>query len=148
VFYTGKQPGITASVPVTSSSGREFVIGFDILLSEISEFTVKMPDARHGKVFVLTEDDRVIGLPRAPQFNTADARKKAVLTPLLELGDPVSAAALRRWEDLGRPQHDPLRFFAEDQHWWSGFRAFELAPGRRFWIGVVLPESDFLVDGE
>jgi serine/threonine protein kinase len=148
VFYTGKQPGITASVPVTSSSGREFVIGFDILLSEISEFTVKMPDARHGKVFVLTEDDRVIGLPRSPQFNTAEARKKAVLTPLLELDDPISTAALRRWEDVGRPQHDPLRFYAEGQYWWSGFRAFELAAGRRFWIGVVLPESDFLVDGE
>lgn len=147
VFFTGKQPGITASLPVTSSSGREFVIGFDILLSEISEFTVTMPDTRHGKVFVLTEDDRVIGLPRAPQFNTAQARKDAVLTPLLDLGDPVPAAALKQWIDGGRPVHDPLRFTEENQAWWSGFRSFDLAPGRQFWIGVVLPESDFYVDG-
>lgn len=146
VFFTGKQPGITASVPVTSSTGREFVIGFDILLSEISEFTVKMPDARHGKVFVLTEDDLVIGLPRARQFNTPEARKDAVLTPLLELGDPVPAAALQAWDDEGRPLHMPMRFDAEGQSWWSGFRSFELTR-RRFWIGVVLPESDFFVTG-
>jgi serine/threonine protein kinase len=143
VFYTGKQPGVTASIPVTSSSGREFVIGFDILLSEISEFTVRVPDARHGKVFVLSEDDRVIGLPRAPRFTTAEGRKEAILRPLAELGDAVSAGALVSWDEQGRPVHEPLRFFADEQYWWAGFRSFDLAERRRFWIGVVLPESDF-----
>jgi hypothetical protein len=145
-FFTTKEPGITASMPVTSSSGRPFVLGVDMLLTDLSAFTMTMADSKEAKVFVLTEDFRVIGLPRSDRFTTPEAKLEAVLTPLGDLGEPVSAAALQQWEQAGRVEGEPFRFELQDTAWWSGFRRFELAAEHALWIGVVLPEADFEVD--
>jgi serine/threonine protein kinase len=147
-FYSTQEPGITAAMPADNAEGRRFVLGIDVSLSNISAFTIDMPDSQHGKVFVVNEDDRVIGLPRAEHFADVQARNKAVLQPLLELGEPVSAAAFSEWNDRDRADHKPFRFVVDDHVWWSGFRHFDLGEGRRFWIGVVLPESDFVVPDE
>jgi serine/threonine protein kinase len=145
IFYTTKEPGITAAMPADDPHGRRFVLGIDVSLSDISAFTIDMPDSQHGKVFVVSEDDRVIGLPRADGFDSAEARNQAVLRPLVELGEPVSATALAEWNARDRTDDKPFRFLVENQPWWSGFRHFDLGDTRRFWIGVALPESDFVI---
>jgi hypothetical protein len=141
-FYTSRQPGITASIAARSPSGRRFVLGVDLSLADISAFTMNMPDSEHGKVFVLTEDDRVIGLPRSPTFD-GEAMSSALLQPLTALGEPVPTRALEQWSDSGRATDRPFRFITEGQAWWSGFRPFALGPSVQLWIGVVLPEADF-----
>ena len=147
-FYSTQEPGITAAMPADSPNGRRFVLGIDVSLSDISAFTINMPDSQHGKVFVVSEDDRVIGLPRARRFESAEARNQAVLRPLAEIDEPISVAALAEWDARSRGEGKPFRFVVDDQVWWSKFRTFELGTTRRFWIGVVLPESDFVVSDE
>ena len=145
-FFTTKQPGMTAARTAHSPGGRDFVIGVDMLLSDLSEYTMRMPnadrDGQHGKVFVLDARHQVIGLPASPQFEDVDARIEAVLQPLDELGEPVSAEALRTWTEAGM-KAEPFRIEAAGQAWWAGFRSFELDPTHPLWIGVVLPEADF-----
>ena len=145
-FYTTKQPGLTAAITTKSPSGLDFVIGVDMLLSDLSEYTMRMPnadrDGQHGKVFVLDARHHVIGLPYSPKFEDLDARIEAVLQPLDEIGEPVSAEALRTWNEGGM-QAEPFRIEASGQAWWAGFRSFELDATHPLWIGVVLPEADF-----
>jgi hypothetical protein len=145
-FFTTNEPGITASTPAASPSGRRFVLGVDMLLTDLSAFTMTKPEAKEAKMFVLTEEFRVIGLPRSDRFATPEAKLQAVLSPLGDLGEPVSAAALQQWEQTGRVEREPFRFELQEQAWWSGFRRFELGEERSLWIGVVLPEADFEVD--
>ncbi|MEM6291564.1 MAG: protein kinase [Myxococcota bacterium] len=145
-FFTTKEPGMTAAVTATSRSGRRFVLGVDMLLTDLSTFTMRMPSTRHGeqhgKVFVLDAEHRVVGLPRSPKFDDDAAKLEAVLKPLEELGEPVSTEAVSMWTDGGM-QAEPFRIEADGQAWWTGFRSFELDEARSLWIGVVLPEADF-----
>lgn len=151
IFYSAQQPGLTAAVATKSPGGRTFVLGVDMLLTDLSEFTMRMTQSEgrheHGKVFVIDEASRVVGLPGDDAFATEAARREAVLTPLPELGEPISAAALAAWRAQGSTFGQPFRFEAEGQAWWSGFRAFELSSTRQLLIGVALPETDF-ADGE
>ena len=147
-FYTTREVGITASMTAKSPTGRDFVIGMDLSLADLSAFTQSMPESEHGKVFVMTEDDRVLGLPRSERFADAAARKEALLQPVTEIGDPVAGGALRQWEARDRAPETPFRFVQDGPVWWSGFRSFDLGLDSRMWIGVVLPEADFDVPAE
>ena len=145
-FFTTRQPGMTAARTAKAPDGRSFVIGVDMLLTDLSEFTMRMPNTgqgeQHGKVFVLDAQHRVIGLPRSDKFSAEDAKLEAVLQPLGDIGEPISAEALRAWTEGGMEQQ-PFRIEASDQAWWTGFRSFELDATHPLWIGVVLPEADF-----
>ncbi len=145
-FFSTKQPGMTAARTAQSPEGRDFVLGVDMLLTDLSQFTMRMPhggeDQDHGKVFVLDAQHRVIGLPRDQKFADRSAQLEAVLQPLSEIGEPVSSEALRAWID-GGTQPDPFRIVAQGQAWWTGFRSFDLDASHPLWIGVVLPEADF-----
>ncbi len=145
-FFTTKQPGVTAARTAKSPGGRDFVLGIDMLLTDLSDFTMRMPHTdrgdQHGMVFVLDAQRRVIGLPRSPKFVDDAAKLQAVLQPLDEIGEPISAEALRSWE-TGGMKTEPFRIEAAGQAWWTGFRSFELDATHPLWIGVVLPEADF-----
>jgi hypothetical protein len=52
-FFTSKEPGITASLAHRSSTGRTIILGFDILLADISLYTAQLTIGEHGRVFVL-----------------------------------------------------------------------------------------------
>lgn len=145
LFFTRQEAGITASMPIRSPAGRQFVIGVDVPLSDLSTHTMDLSDSELGKIFVVTDDDRVVALPRAPQFADPDARKAAALQPIGSLGDPVPALAVAQWHLQGTDNDGRFRLEAQGQPWWGSFRRFELGPDRGFWIAVVLPERDFVV---
>jgi serine phosphatase RsbU (regulator of sigma subunit) len=145
-FFTTKDPGITASLAFRDADGIDHVVGFDVLLNDISSYTTG-PDlavSEGGRVFI-TEDEtlEVLGLPRDPRFATEAARKAAVRTPVGELGvaSVQEAVAAHRLQDAGA---EPFRFDSGGHGWWGGVRAFPLSPDRVLRIGVVVPDSDLL----
>lgn len=147
IFFTTKDPGITASIKwKPAPNAPAHVTAFDVLLIDISLFTNKLAPSDNGSAFVLTQDLEVIGLPRGDRFAGADNIKASVLKPYDELAVPELAAAVESWQRTGAKK--PLRFEAGGGEWWAGFRAFHLGPERNFWIGVVVPEDDILGDIE
>jgi adenylate cyclase len=169
-FFTTKDPGITAAMTwkPPGENVLPHVVGYDLLLTDISQFTTHMEVSRHGKAFVLTDRGRMVGLPadqrykksadqrskkRSDQrFNTdadpanpRDAVKAAVLKPAAALGIPEVTAAVAAWK---QKQRKPGCFTYEsgDKRWWAGFRKFRVGPHRNFWIAVVVPESDFTAE--
>jgi adenylate cyclase len=144
-FFTTGEPGITASLrwrdPRDPENPR--VIAFDVLLSDISRFTTELPVSPHGKVLIVTEDERVAGLPRDDRFTTAAEIRAHVLQPIRELGLPELDDGIRAWTALGRVPGSVFPFESGGERWWAGGRVFPLGE-RRFRIAVLAPQRDFL----
>jgi serine phosphatase RsbU (regulator of sigma subunit) len=144
-FFTTKDPGITASVAFRGPDGRTRVLGLDVLLTDISTFTTGLDFHGNGKVFVLTDDDRLIGLPRGPRFTGPESFKPALLKRPAELDSPLTRDGSRAL--LGKERLDvATRFTSAGGAWWGQVRRFDLGGGRHVIIGVAVPESDLLGD--
>ncbi|MHC4548578.1 MAG: SpoIIE family protein phosphatase [Planctomycetota bacterium] len=140
-FFTTKEPGITASVTFAAGAGRVGVLGFDVLLKDISRFTRKAFVSAHGTMCVLTDDDRVIGLPGIARFEDSAARTEAYLKSPRELGVPVVTDAVAR---LPAGERGPVEFESEGELWLGGTKDFWLAGDRKLWIAVMVPLRDLL----
>ena len=143
-FFTTKEPGITASVRFDPGDGLDHVIGFDVLLSDISRFTMSLRVSKHGKALVLTDEGLVIGLPRDEHSQSAGGRPAALLKQPHELGLTVIVDAMRALTARPEDQHEPLRFLSNGQFWWGDAMSFSLAADQALSIAVVVPESDLL----
>lgn len=141
-FFTTKDSGITASTTFVSPDGRVYVVGFDVLLDDISKFTVNLPVQEHGMVIVLTGDDRMVGLPADPRFQDYEARKAMLLQTPDKLGTQFAIDANNAFNEHTGLETDPFRFESEGQSWWAMGKPMHLAPGRELLIAVVVPESD------
>lgn len=145
-FFTTGEPGITASVVFDPGDGLQRVIGFDVLLRDVSEFTTGLAVTRRGLAFVLTEDGRVIGLPRDARFDDPEARSAALLRRPAELGLPILVDASRAFRRVVEPVGKPFRFESGAEAWWGQTRSVALSPSRSLLAAVVLPEADLLGD--
>lgn len=145
-FFTNKVPGITAAIAYRSQNGPLNVVGFDILLEDISRFTQELRVAQSGMVAVLTEDNQVIGLPRHPRLDDAAVRKSMLLNKPSELGVPEIYDAAQAYLALAGQSSDPFRFTSGDTLWWAGVSDYQLGAQRKLRIAVMVPESDLLGD--
>ncbi|HBX50059.1 MAG: hypothetical protein A2275_07590 [Bacteroidetes bacterium RIFOXYA12_FULL_35_11] len=145
IFFTHQIPGITASMrsfcPYTKKTS---IIQYDILLSEISEFTISEHTTANSKTFVLTNDLKVIGLPNEPKFNNPDSISKYVLKEFNKIGSGVLESSVNNWKQLGENYSDAFSLEINDEKWWIKISRFELGKNRLFLIGVAVLENDFL----
>jgi serine phosphatase RsbU (regulator of sigma subunit) len=143
-FYTTKEPGITASVTFEPDDGIDHVVGFDVQLSEISEFTRQLRVGTRGLVFVLTDGGEVIGLPFDPRYDDPAIKRLALLKRPEELELAIASDAADSLAAEAAVGGDPIRFASGETAWWGQMRPFALAADRRLWIAGVVPESDLL----
>jgi len=141
-FFTTKDPGITASQMWINSHGTKHVFGFDLMLTDISVFTSNLQIIENGKVFILTDDDRVLGLPHDKKFNARDSMKANVLKPYSEIGVPVIGKSKTKWDASGNTE-ECYSFDHGGEKWWGTISEYQLGQNTLH-IGVVAPESDFL----
>ncbi|MFH2142130.1 MAG: cache domain-containing protein, partial [Bacteroidota bacterium] len=136
-------PGITAATKAKSKKSGEYnIVQWDILLSDISEFTRQLAFSENGRVFLLSENNEVLGLPADKRFENTDSLRKYVLLHYDSAGYiPMSCAMHSEHE-----QAKPFPFMINVSAWWGCISKYELDNGRHFLIGVVVPESDFLSD--
>ena len=160
-FFTTRDAGMTVSAKWRHASGQVRVVAFDLLLMDLSRFTVDRRPTANGYVFVMFRDSSLLGLPtderwadeasqrealRNPEERRGKptaADKAAVLMTAEELELPVIAAAVEEWRRACAGPLDHFRYTIGGEAWWGGFRRFTLH-GPELWIGVVAPESDFL----
>ena len=143
-FFTSQEPGITVSTTFTATDGSIGVIALDLRLMDISLFTSGLAVSEHGMALVLTELGQVLGLPSHEKFENAEAIRQAVLSRPEELGIGVLVDAVAAWRATGGDAARTVQFSSEGEDWWVGTHPFELDGGRRFWVAIVVPESDFL----
>ena len=141
-FFTTGDPGITASTHWRLADGRDFVLGLDVTLRDLSQATLKARVGLSGLALVLTDDARVLTLPAKPEDVPAQAWLGRVLKPVAQLELPAVTAALARWRELEQPQNDVLMFEVGATRWLASVRAYDLG-GHRFWVLVLAPAMDF-----
>jgi serine phosphatase RsbU (regulator of sigma subunit) len=143
-FATTGEPGITASFPYTAGNDTTTcVIAYDLKLFDISLFTSRLAVSDSGKLFILTEDTLVIGLPHDRRFITSGSIKQFILKPIDTLAVDEMSVAFHFWGKQVKSS-DAFRFSSGGEEWWGRFVDYPLNPTRKLLIGVVVPESDFV----
>ncbi len=151
VFHTTRQTGITASTMYDGGDGMNYVIAVDVLLEDISAFTMKLEPSERGMAFIVSDKRQVIGLPRHERFNDEAGRREGMLKEPPELGIEVLRDGAAAIEELQANQKMTLdegivRIRSEGEYWWAGAKRFDVSPGRYVWIAVAVPEVDVLGD--
>ncbi len=141
-FYTTREPGMTASIAARDPGGALVSVTYGILLDELSRYTRAQEPTPNGRVFVVSDSGWLIGHPRDGRFDHPAERAAVALQPVERLGDPVSLAWAAAWRARAADSVTVLPLAVGDARWWGGFRSFNIARGRRFWIGTMVPESD------
>jgi serine phosphatase RsbU (regulator of sigma subunit) len=141
VFFTTKDPGITASVTFDAGAGITGTLGFDLMLRDITRFTQALTAGPNGKVFVTTDDGRLLGLPALERFERKGARLSSLLETPEEIGEPLILDATAA---LAGSESGPVRFDSEGQAWIGASRPFHLDPGTTLRVVVAVPESDLV----
>lgn len=141
-LFTSREPGMSASFAAREPSGALVIVAYDILLDAVSRYTRAQRPSPNGRVFVVSDSGWMIGLPRDARFEDREQRAAFTLVPVERLGDPALDAWAAAWRSRGQDVTLTRSLEVGDDAWWVGYRAFDLAPGRRFWVGVVMPESD------
>jgi PAS domain S-box-containing protein len=143
VFQSTQDPGITAAVRWTDkSTGKQFVLAFDVLLTDLSRSTRELAYSKNGQVALLTADGKVLGLPGRGGFDSDEALKKAVLQEPGKIGLPVLAAALQT--TANGSVRIPPSASGRNESWLVRLERLSFG-NQEFRVALLAPESDFEV---
>ncbi len=147
IFFTTREPGITASVYSFSEKGDTIITAFDVLLKDVNRISQDIQVTPNGMVCILTRDNlRVAGLPALERFMDPDSVNHYILQNINDLDIPVLSEALINWEENARPP-DPFRFKHRRNNWWVGIQPISTAETDNiFYAVVLLPEKDFMAE--
>jgi two-component system, sensor histidine kinase and response regulator len=143
IFFTTKEPGITASMRWTAKDGSKYVIAHDVRLIDIAEFTTRMTFGSQGKAALFLKEGKLIAPPRDPRFNDRAAINQALLKTPEELELPEFSEAFGLWQAKPATDRGLHQFTRPDGRWISLFRPIE-GNASGMLLGVVAPESDFV----
>ena len=143
-LFTTKAPSISAAVAARDPSGEILIVSYDLPLDEIAQFTRSVRPSPRGMLFVLTDDGRLLGPPRETLTDNQPDADVPALQLVAQSGSPRVADAVATWQADHGGQPDRFRLALDGETWWAGFTPFEIGSGHRFWIGMLLPESDLI----
>jgi signal transduction histidine kinase len=143
-LFTTKAPSISAAVAARDPSGEILIVSYDLPLDEIAQFTRSVRPSPRGMMFVLTDDGRLLGPPRETLTDNKPDADAPALQLVAQSGSPHVADAVATWQADHGGQPDRFRLALDGETWWAGFTPFEIGSGHRFWIGMLLPESDLI----
>ncbi len=146
-FFTTGDPGITASIRLQAAGQRhaapvDGVLGLDLKLRDLSRVTMTTPVGREGLAVVLTDDARVLALPRNVH-QEADATWAArVLQPATDMGVPALSAVVQRWQAGGRQAMAVQTVDVAGVPWLASGQPYGLG-AQRLWVFTLAPLADF-----
>jgi serine phosphatase RsbU (regulator of sigma subunit) len=145
-FFTTKDPGITASLTVTPENGAaDITLAFDVLLTDISKFTVGLLVSENGQVMVMSDEDyRVIGLPRSLRKPESGERITFFLKTPDEIGIPTLSKMIRTVNEGHALWREVVQIEIDGEPCWAGIRKYPLSGDRLLHIAVIIPEKDIL----
>ena len=141
-FVSTGEFGMSAVVRWTSPAGKKLVMTTDITLLDLTYLTQKIKVAKSGLAAVLTEDGKMLGLPRHKQLETVDAIKAGGLTPVDRLAIRPLTSAFRSWQTENRPDSSLVRFDVEGTPWLASFRPIHLT-NQSIWVSILAPAQEF-----
>ena len=146
IFFTTKDPGMTASVRLSKSpTGGPVVLAFDNGLIDLSRITSALKIGERGRMALMTQDGRMVGVPNHPQVQDDNDIRRFVLKRPADTGFDQLAAAWDLWAKSGNPYNQPLRFKSAGDEWLATFVPVRLGE-QNMVIAATAPIEDFLPD--
>lgn len=140
-FYSEKTPGITASAWFNDAKGRRCVIAFDVLLSDLNEFTRSLRVGRYGTLTFVDSAGWPIESPEELE-STASERESTPPTQQ-NFNRPETFAAVQALSSRSQLDDSAVSFTQGRRVWWADSQPFLLSAGRKWQAVVLVPESDF-----
>lgn len=140
IFFTDREPGISASFPIRDSSGdTAAVVGIDVALAQLSEFLGAQRIGESGVAFIVDESGKLIAYPGATLATVNGDAFRAATIDEIGVGPAKDAFAARAQSSRARLIVDSggVRYIAS-------FTPLPTEFGRSWLIGIVVPEADFL----
>ncbi len=141
LFHTKQTPGVTGAVSyrIPDDEQRGFVLGLDLPLDGILAELSRLQVGEGGSAFLLETDGSVLLPPdrdeqRDTRFPVSLAAERFPAGPVLE--------AVQTWKGMERPAQQAFSF-SSDGAWWARLQPMGMRQDG-LWLGVALPEGDFL----
>ena len=142
-FFTTGDPGITASTRIALRDGRDFVIGMDLMLRDLSTLTMNTKVSQRGMALVLTEDLRVLALPTAPPGIDRTDWLRNILKKSADLKLGPLSDALNEWHQRNKVVGDGVSsFHSNGEAWLARMQSYRLGK-TQLWVLTLAPETDF-----
>ncbi len=142
IFYTTRDAGLTAAMQWRGADGSRYIIGHDVRLAELAEYTTRLNLGDRGKAALFTDDGKLLAPPGDPRFFDAAGINQVLLKDATEAALPDLAAGHADWLMKGQPQNHVGSFARPDGRWFSLFHPMNIST-RQIWIGVLAPEDEF-----
>ncbi|THF57195.1 response regulator [Pseudothauera rhizosphaerae] len=144
IFYTTGDPGVTVARQWRAADGSRYVIGHDVTLIDLSQYSSQLQVGGEGFSMLMAEAGmKVVGLPRRGRFEEDAAMREAMLKTPLELDIPSLSGGFGRWQASGQAGDRLLPYESGGAHWFAYFRPLILGT-QPFWLGLFAPEKDFV----
>lgn len=138
IFYTEQKPGVTASTRLLDVDGKNYVVGVDITLDQLSTFLASLKIGATGRALIIDGQGRLIAAPKSEKLMKPVG--ETVEPPRLDkIGDPVLTAAFDRFRVEGQGR----RVFELDGEAYVSSATPLPDKTRDWWILIVVPEADF-----
>jgi serine phosphatase RsbU (regulator of sigma subunit) len=141
VFFTTKDLGITVSKKWERRAEDTCVFAFDVMLKDLCNFTRDLKIEEHGKVFILTEDHRLLGLPNETLFDSEDSVKQYLLKPIEDF--PIEGyQELMEQARKDDTNWNWIEYRAMGKEWVASLFHYQLG-NRRLVVGEIALRADF-----
>ncbi len=139
--------GVTASLTFETPDGSDYVVSFDVLLRDISTFTMDLRLKESGSVTVLYGDElddelAVIGLPAGVAETPEEAIEKYLLAPPSAVGGPLVDYVAAMTAAPSDTQLEPRRFASGGKQWWGAGARYG-SPARVLILALV-PQNELV----
>ena len=139
VFFTAKEPGITASSRYQTPEGRDYVVGVDIALADLSRFLAGLKIGDSGRAMLIGDQGRVIAYPQAESVVRRSSAEPTTAR-VDEVGDDAAAGAYDRFRVDG-PGRKTIT--VDDKRYLTALTPLQTV-GRDWSVLLLAPEKDFI----
>ena len=120
-----------------------YVAAFDVPLVVIYQAAAKLKTTPNGISFIISGNDRVL-IPAAGPLPAETTVNGVGPLELRQIENPIIAKAVELLDHQATTPTVPFHFQYEGKDWWAGFNPIRTTNKSIFWIGTLIPESDFL----
>jgi adenylate cyclase len=154
-LHASGKPGITVSSPVLPSGTFVGAVGVDIILEELSEFLKTLEIGVTGRAFITNAEGATIALHDYDQVVALgnDGQTRLNRIPLVEDTAVATSYALvreqlglRDGQDLAIDTPQDFSFVDGGTKYLAYYTPFPSDFGLDWFVGVVVPENDFVAD--
>ncbi|MFZ4482187.1 MAG: hypothetical protein ACOYNZ_20095, partial [Rhodoferax sp.] len=146
MFIASGLPGMTAATHwKDETTGHHWVIALDVKFTDFSHFTNRLTVGKGGYATVLTEDIKVLGIPKHPNFTNDEQIRAGILKEPEELGLSEVVIVANKWRNKEVSAGESVRFVGAGGDEWIGQVSSLRVQNQQLWIVTVAPFADFSV---